>query len=532
MIILLPVLVLAFGAVLTALLYKFKIKVLVIWGVAIGTTSIVTISSLVMRAQAPLVLSLAGWSPMGISGDRLVLTFDALSFPYIFCAEILLLAILFTAAVRVKYQTNPYAWAGSMGLASVAILSLLSAEILGFIFTWTILDLVELALLLSMTEAADGKRQAALAFFIRFGGTLLAVAAMVVSRSGGVWLSLIQPGNLSTVLLVLAVGFRLGILPLHIAYSHEVQLRRGLGLMLRMASPLTALMLLARLPVAALSPATITLLMTFAIISALYGALRWAAGRDVLEVRRYWLLAMTGLAFLTFLRGDAAASRAWGVAMLCSGSILFLYTVRDRKLLFIPAVGLLALTGLPFTPLAAGWTGLLNGTFSFAALAAIVILALLLIGYIRMGLQPGDDFAPFDPWIKAVYPIGLILLAIAPWVVALMDMPDSFPVAGWWGAVGAVLMAASVEIYLILKRIKGIDAPVAISMQPIAQLVMEKVGKFTTMGWFFKIFWHIFRAMQSLIAVFTGMFEGAGGILWTLVLLALLLSLLQGRATP
>jgi hypothetical protein len=49
------------------------------------------------------------------------------------------------------------------------------------------------------------------------------------------------------------------------------------------------------------------------------------------------------------------------------------------------------------------------------------------------------------------------------------------------------------------------------------------------LAWLYDLLWWIYHRLLQIIQVVSEILEGEGGVLWTLVLLALLISLLQSR---
>ena len=524
MVILIPVIVLIVGALTAAIMYRLRANTALIWLISVGLVAIAWVSVLVLRWRLPMAISSRNWFLAGTPGDALEFSFSVLSFPYIFAFIGMLLAILLTATARLKQQSIPATWAANMALAAITVLSLMASTPLGLILSWVVLDLTEVIIIfLAPTEQVD-KGRSLVAFAVKMAGTLLIVAALVVSRAEGVWLSLDQPTQLTGLMLILAAGLRLGLLPLYVPFERELPLRRGLGLMIRMASPISAMMLLARLPAGLLTASMTGWLMVFASLSALYGAVIWAARADALNHRPYWVLAVTGLAFLTVLHGQAETGIAWGIALLTSGGIASLYSVRNRRLMILPALSSFILVGVPYTPLAVGWQGLTAGPIDIATISSILIVSLLLVGYVRDMLKPGEDPDTLDPWIRAVYPIGLVVLVITPWIIWLWDIANVQLFSGWWGSLAAVVLA-SIGLSLIFIKGKESVFPKAGWINVVSQPVGKLISSAMSLNWLYRLFWGIYRMVQWVIQAFTSLVEGDGGFIWTMVFLALLVSL-------
>ena len=102
--------------------------------------------------------------------------------------------------------------------------------------------------------------------------------------------------------------------------------------------------------------------------------------KDEITGHAYWIIGVAALVMASAVSGEENASMAWGLTGLLSGALLFLYSIRGRLLVILPALGLLQLTGLPLTQ---AW----NGVTLFRAVSLIfsvlflISQALLLAGY-------------------------------------------------------------------------------------------------------------------------------------------------------
>ena len=90
--------------------------------------------------------------------------------------------------------------------------------------------------------------------------------------------------------------------------------------------------------------------------------------------------------------------------------MIFLYSIRSKKLLFIPLVGAIFLSGLPFMLSASGWSGLVVLPVNFPDLLFLSAQSLLIFGYLRHGLKPEESPLKLERWIQTVYPLAYIFM--------------------------------------------------------------------------------------------------------------------------
>ncbi|HEY9087527.1 MAG TPA: hypothetical protein VIO36_05120, partial [Anaerolineaceae bacterium] len=288
--------------------------------------------------------------------------------------------------------------------------------------------------------------------------------------------------------------------------------------------------LLARLPAQSAEAIWLPLLLTLVTLAVLYTALAWLSAENALSGRPYWVVALSALALICVLRGQPQASIAWGLALILPGSLLFLFSARDRGTLVMPLLGALGLAGLPFTPAAAGWLGLWSQPFEPANLFFLFAHAALLAGYIRHIFVPVDSLASMERWVQGMYPFGLFILIATQFIAAWFSLPQSFSLATWVGILAALLALGGVTLlnWLLAPRPGGEPGWLAV----LGGRVGRWLGAIFRLDWFYRLGMLAYAGARRFVAVLANILEGDGGVLWVLVLLALLISLLRVEGSP
>jgi hypothetical protein len=477
----------------------------------------------------PTPLAIANWLPFPGLAGAIIFQMDTVSWPYAFAIASLAAAAILTASARLAVRSIPTAWSGILLISGTAILAIVATSPLALALSWTIVDLIELMLILGTVNKPQMSLQAVLSFSARLAGTFFLIVAMAVAQSGGQVLILIDPPQTSGIFLLIAAGLRLGVLPLHLPYTSEIPLRRGLGTLLRLASPASSLVLLGHLPVSVVPPEASPYLLIFAALAALYGAGMWLAGENEINGRPYWMISLAGMCVACVIRGYPLASLSWGVALIISGGVLFLYSARER-LTFIPvAITLLAFSGLPFTPNASGWNGLIIPPINAPDFIFLLAQILLMAGFIRHASKAGDALAPMERWIHVVYPSGLFLLAGAGWLLGFIGWPQSLTTGTWWASSLAAVFTLAFGFWYVRLRPRLTE----VQLEKAWFVILSRraagiLGIILRLDWLYLLFGALFRAFQSVFQVVSSILEGEGGVLWVFVLLALLLSLILG----
>jgi hypothetical protein len=490
------------------------------WLVAMVSALLAWPLALLSRVRLPETFIPLLWRPADLFPSSPFLLVDNLSWPFALALATLLFSMILTDVARAA-EADWLTWGGSLALTGLGLLAVQSGNALTLMLAWAALDSLELAILLTYVRHGEGRERIVIAFFPRVASILLVLWASLAARSqGSEILFSAVPGGIpaqASLYLLLAAGLRLGVVPLHLFLMKEEALRRGLGTTTRLVPAAASLALLARTANTGVPSAFFPYLATFAGLAAVLGGLAWVTARDELEGRPYWLIGMGALAVASALRGQPAACLAWGIATLFSGGLLFYMSARSRWLVGVGALGFVGVTALPYTP---AWKGAYVFVDPVTPLTVLLLLsqALLLAGYLGHILRRGPSLYEAERWVGVIYPLGLIIL------------PISHFIAGWWGGVGngpfqlAIAWPGAVALALVA----GLAA-LSRRIYEIPERVVAAIRGLLSFGWLYHYLWILYQGVGRLLNFMTTILEGDGGILWSLLLLALLIAYFVGR---
>jgi hypothetical protein len=479
-------------------------------------------SILAWQVNLPFRIHPSLWAPVGLFGTSPELLVDSYAWLYALSLSALAVAVVLTSPARTTSAVNPAAWAGSLAISAIGLSAILADNPLTLVLAWTAIDLTEFLYTLRASDSPSLSERTVISFAIRASGTGLVLWASVLISLTGQSLLFENVTSLAGIFLLLAVGLRLGVIPLHLAYRSEPILRRGFGTTLRLMAAATSLIVLARIPATALNPTFVPYILGLVAFAAIYGAWNWLIAKDELIGRPFWIIGMSAIALAANLSGNSAGSAAWGAALILFGGISFLYSAR-RPLLSRILAGLgLFLLGLPFTLTANGW----SGTFPLPGLFWPLFLAahlMLVAGYLRHLFSGSDtSYAELPTWAQAAYPIGLAFLAITILVLGVWGWVGALQVQNWIPAV--ILLVLLVLVGFAYYRFRRF-APGE-----------TRTGSFPQFSWMEgllklpgQLFWTMFRFTARTFEMASNLLEGDGGLLWTLLLLVLLISVMRGQ---
>jgi hypothetical protein len=530
MLVLLPVALAFVGAFAILILQRLRPSYGDSWLVALGVSLVVWGLVLALRWQENAAISLSMWWPVNRTA---FLTFqaDRISWMYAFSLASLGMAAALTAAVRLRYEITSMVWAETLLLQGAGLLVVLSGSFTTLIFVWTLIDIVELLVMLANVRQASLRQSAVLSFMFSMTGTFMMVWATIRSQAFGTPLNMTNIIPEVGLLLILAVGLRLGVVPLHLPYGEEPRLRRGLGTIVRLSAAASSLVVLARLPMQAIPDRWHTFMLVFAALAAVYGGAMWATAKNEIDGRPYLLISVAGMAFACVIQGNPIASIAWGVGLILYGGLIFLASIHHLPVYIIAILGVVGFSGLPFTPSANGWTGLIAAQFSVFSVFFILAHALLLMGYLRHALCPAGEVEGLERWAKIIYPGGLGGLVAVGWVIALFGQAGGLTMGVWWASVPAAVLAGVGWWFVSRTGLRQEETEGEGWFAIVAKPVGHWVGVVFGLNWLYRSLFFLYRILQRMVNFFSLLLEGQGGMLWALLLLALLGTLIASSVS-
>lgn len=525
--VLLPVFLLILGGVVLLILGRTRTTVGSLWLIASVLSFAEWLLMIGMRFRVPASFEKANWIPGGASQDLIDFSITPANWILAFALISVLTCIMFTNALRLKPTNRIALIVGPFLLSGLILLSLMSTSPLSFLLTWSVLDILELGIMVAAARNEPILNKTIISFVFRVIGTFLALAALVMAGKSGNT-GLVQAGGTAYVLYVLAAGFRTGAFPLSLPFSREETDRRSLGTLLRLASPVAAFAMMAQLPAAASFSGGLWILFLLSSLIAVYGAAMWLTSRNDLAARQYWILAFSGMAGICVLRGQSLGVITLGMIMLLAGGFVF---AQDIKINFwnpLTALLLFNLFGFPFTPSAGIWMNSQSAILIIGNVILLVSLSMIITGMIKFLNAREKSQLPAERWIRVFYLAGLFIILISGWLPLIWDRSSFSLYPGWiWSVclLGVTTLGIALRSYVHIHPLPE-ASPVGFTL-----ILLGKIGSllraFLGFEWLTTLVWSMYQWLGKVISFFNSILEGEGGILWALLFLALLASLLS-----
>jgi hypothetical protein len=244
------------------------------------------------------------------------------------------------------------------------------------------------------------------------------------------------------------------------------------------------------------------------------------------EERKNLTLWMVGIAILSVAAAAQAeiyASLTWGIVLILLGSFFQFNTVQLRSSKILMVIAFIGISTFPFTP---GWQGirlypLPSELLSHGVTWILFLIAqtMLVAGYILTTLETKNPVSGAERWVWVIYPIGLIVLLLTQIIILIFGIPglandlEAFP----------PLALAWASLTIVVLSVLGLW---------LTRVFSEQWNKLKNYAYTIAPYEWINRAINSLFRLITAavlfvenIFEGEGGILWTILFLILLFAI-------
>ncbi|MCW5874006.1 MAG: hypothetical protein KIS88_05105 [Anaerolineales bacterium] len=465
------------------------------WFVATVGALLAALVTLSLRFSLPLAAHFPGWHLGDGLEFPLNFSLDAFSWPLAAALLVLLLSNLLRSVRRASAVSWPI-WMPSLALAAAALLAVAAGDLLAVALTLFLLDVLLFAL--HSAVAPEEERGALLEqLALTVSSVVLALAA---------WATPPSYASLAAALLVLAGAVRLAV-----AAGPRRGTRQSMpafASMLYMA-PLAATLVLLQ-HVQPLSG--IVLHLGLALVLGV--ALRWAIAALATDAPAHLMqLGLAALALASAMAGVPSAVLGFGLLLLFSSSLAQLvghYPVARRPLV---AAGAILFSGLWFTAVQ-GTSALYVAPSSPLVYAVLPVHAVLLLALLQRAASPTEPPAPDEPWTLAVESIGAVLpLAILFVLGLVMPLPYGGNSAPWWPALAVLLLLAAVWAgRSALQRTGRRLLPPHLRLPRLQVPAPRRVAAALS------------AALAAVLRLLNSLLEGEAGLLWALLLIALLIS--------
>jgi len=485
--------------------------------VFIITTAIVWLLLFVIQPDKISPIVVKNWIKIGSTPVDLSFEINSLNWPISVSYFTILLSYYLTSIVRLRGDKSLYTWVEMTVLALAGWLVLLASDYWSILIAWTLIDFVELILHLKYKMLDSDKFY--LHFLVKFIGSMLLVFG--ISRSFQVNPQSLFANNIEGVgtVILLAAILHSGVFSNIQEKSSKINYSQISLIFLRIFSFTASIFVLTYITDHRLSFLSEIIFKILFFCAAIWGAYRWAMGSNESYRFQELLFAFGAMIGFLYLTGSGVAIVFWLILLLMPIGWLFLYSDRDPWISVFWFLCVFMMSGLPFSLVLQGLKEFLQSVNSIDLFLMTLPIILVIGGYIKHSLRKSGKYNYLEPWYQAIYLIGLFLPLISMSAVVLKNIQfiaDEF--SGWWFGLFVLSLSILVYFYHIKSKIHINKAKnireIRIGSVSISLQVMQIISN------------TVYSLFENLLTFITRLFEGAGGILWAVVFLALFLTIL------
>ncbi len=431
------------------------------------------------------------------------------------------IAFLFTSGARQEFGKDFILWIVEAVEIALTYAILTAADLWSLVFTWTALDAC-LFIYWSFIRKVLDREKLFRTFIIKFAGSILLIFATAQISGKGNSLFLANIPAASSALVFLAALLHSGIFPLNMMKNRKIDHQSVLDLLSFLLPLFSSLYLITYLPNHQLSFMVGLFSSAAALAAIIYFSLFWLKAKDELEGLCQFALSFSAFTAYSFLAKTQNTLQDWFIILILYCPWLLLHERRGRATNFFPIILLILVSGLPFSLTSYGSSGFAVGEFSIPVLVAILFHILFLVGFVRFIFRPKGDFEEMESSSQMVYLIGLFttLLSLGTLIFRTIGS-TSDELSGIWAGLFVVGLVLGIYFWN-----RSRNKPLFPEDQ-LKRLDSARVEKILTFAWLFKGTDTIIGWCRPLVAGFSQLLEGEGGVIWSMVLLAMLVTLLK-----
>lgn len=458
------------------------------------------------------------------ANEGLSFIIDSSSWGFIYLVISLVLGYFLTMVIRLEKEKRTWLWVGWLLLCMAAIFSFSAGNLITLILAWVMFDLLDILFTYFILKINEEIEESLNKFFPSrvISVLLLITAGIFLPAETPQWLpSPLAPA--AYFLLLLAGLFRTGLLPSRTLHQPAAENRSSFLFVKRILPVLSGFSLLSFLPINFLNQISQMLLSIFFLILAIVFIIFLIQKRRVFT--DLWLNSLICLGCIAVISGTPIAMLGWGGVALLGLSIPHFFTFRTDRLKIFALLGVFSLSGIPYSIGALALAGLTSASSFLWLIPVLPVYAFLLALFIDDIQKPNDEGLASDPLYLAVHLIGLFIVAFSSFAILIKNAQLAGSVLNyWWAGITVVILCL---VMILLKR------KVHLKSHPIGKLTNSLVfiNKLFTFQWLEKLWQWLAWFLSGIINFLTQLLAGEGGVIWAIVILALLVSLISiGRS--
>jgi hypothetical protein len=462
------------------------------WQLVILAASLAFASLIYLRIQLPLTSNFSAWW----AGEGLIssisFNLDEISWPYALIVCGLFLAFLLKQ-VQQAMSASWLDWGIYLLLTISSLAAVLSGDLPTLFFFWVLVDVCSVISFWNIASTKD-ERQNSLGFLT---SNIAAIFLLQIA-----WLAMDSSDQIGELLLVGSAVLRLRLFSPSTG-SNSTNSRSEFVRLLPWAS---IFVLIARSPsLSGWGQYGVLFVLLVLMLGFTFQSI-FNEKREVERVEKGFAV----LALAAAVIGQPYISASLGILTLASSGLLSLARFEPKLRFMMILAALLLFSWFPiFSVMTADYSAPL-------LIMMFLVEATVIVGWIRLAYEE-EQPSPSEAWMRVVRTLGISLIPIAAAFLLFTSFRRQEPL--WWAAAFVFLLTGI--LHVIINRFSK-NLPVSIT---------QRTDEFFSLRWLqIGLDW-LFLTVSWILRMMNRLLEGRAGVLWALLVIALLLSLASQIAT-
>jgi hypothetical protein len=448
---------------------------------------------------------------------------NPINWPIVFAILTLHIAFLLVSGSRQELDQDFIFWILEAAEIALAYFVITAADLWTIIIAWTAMDIGNLIYELFLRKGVTITRVITPMFFKLSGSLLLIYATAVSSGSSQVVMIENIPASSSGMFFAAAV-LHSGVLPFRLPEKAKKGIETVTNLLFYLVPFISSLSLVVYLPNQEVPFFAFLLISSLSIIGMYYFGLLWIQSKQEIDAIYYLSLAFVAFAVFRFATGTHQDLVPWLVLTLLGSGWLMLFSHRGKSTRLLPVFLIISMLGIPFSLTSYGSSLYFAEGFKFSVIFVLFFHVLYLLGFIDYFTRKKELFEDMESSSQLNYLIAIVFSVFAILVISYRLAGSLLnEISNWWAGAAIISVAAGYLFWKRRQRANTTETNLDIEQSKINQR-MEGILSFE---WLFKVIAVLTEKSRPFVRGFSNLMEGEGGILWSLVFMALLVTLLR-----
>lgn len=515
----LPLAILLGAAVIVVIVQFVPRGIGISWLLSVFLAMTAWLVLMILKPGMPYVFTGMYWLPIGINTLMPDLEINSITWQFAFFIVSLVIAGLLISSSRFGSDSNPTEWIGLLLIGAVGYVGVGSSNILTASLVFGFFSLLEVFVIFTSFNSKEINKSLLLNIGWKNSSTFLLLAAygwqLSLNLTTDEW-KFLQP--IPVYLMIGAFLLRLGIFPFQTNRQQILDKKNGFQVVRNIIEFLMIVSICGQLPFYPLPPSIKIFFLGYLLVIGTISSTRIWRNREESQTGNFsmWLPFAGSMVIASTILGFGYAAISLGLTIAALGSIIFFIIQTNSLSKTAGIISLLGFSGIPMFPNAIGFSGFgLSQDFPGILFLISIVIFCVRAYFFIINRRIAEDVEQ-EQWTRLFSPLGLIFPVISTWVIFLPGfLSGSTPSYSLIGLLTFILILA----FILVRRFRFFENSRFVTL---IDEFFTKFKKYCTVLPGKRI---ISSLAHSPIYLILNLFEGEGGVLWSVLALVLIVTI-------